>query len=141
MTTHKQADKISTLVKAASVTVEPYWAPLFASLLERKNIEDLITNVGGEHSNETLRLLRGFRALAPAACCSSFGRQSSLTLFFLSYLSLLTNYQAVELPLPLPEVPPLEVPPLLRKPRRRNPKRRSPTTTWDSAFSIKPTRA
>eukprot|EP00216_Chloropicon_sp_CCMP2111_P005716 CAMPEP_0198237240 /NCGR_PEP_ID=MMETSP1446-20131203/3079_1 /TAXON_ID=1461542 ORGANISM="Unidentified sp, Strain CCMP2111" /NCGR_SAMPLE_ID=MMETSP1446 /ASSEMBLY_ACC=CAM_ASM_001112 /LENGTH=106 /DNA_ID=CAMNT_0043919321 /DNA_START=116 /DNA_END=436 /DNA_ORIENTATION=+ len=41
------ADKISTLVKAAGVTVEPYWAPLFASLLERKNIEDLITNVGG----------------------------------------------------------------------------------------------
>mmetsp|Transcript_6513 Transcript_6513/g.18004 ORF Transcript_6513/g.18004 Transcript_6513/m.18004 type:complete len:107 (-) Transcript_6513:77-397(-) len=41
------ADKIATIVKAAGVEIEPYWPGLFAKLLERKNIEDLITNVGG----------------------------------------------------------------------------------------------
>ena len=41
------ADKIATVVKAAGVTIEPYWPALFAKLLERKSIEDLITNVGG----------------------------------------------------------------------------------------------
>ena len=34
-------------MKAAGVEMEPYWPGLFASLLERKPIEDLITNVGG----------------------------------------------------------------------------------------------
>ena len=41
------ADKIATVTKAAGVDVEPYWPPLFAKLLEKKSIEDLITNVGG----------------------------------------------------------------------------------------------
>merc|ERR1712039_947048 len=41
------ADKIATIAKAAGVEIEPYWPTLFAKLLERKNIEDLITNVGG----------------------------------------------------------------------------------------------
>lgn len=40
------AEKISTLVKAADVSVESYWPSLFAKLLEQKNVEDLIMNVG-----------------------------------------------------------------------------------------------
>lgn len=40
------AEKISTLVKAANVNVESYWPSLFAKLLEQKNVEDLIMNVG-----------------------------------------------------------------------------------------------
>uniref|UniRef100_A0A7S0R388 60S acidic ribosomal protein P1 n=1 Tax=Pyramimonas obovata TaxID=1411642 RepID=A0A7S0R388_9CHLO len=40
------ADKISTIVKAAGVTVEPYWPGLFASLLAAKPIGDLVANVG-----------------------------------------------------------------------------------------------
>ncbi|GAA0187032.1 ribosomal protein [Lithospermum erythrorhizon] len=40
------AEKISTLVKAANVKVESYWPNLFAKLCEKKNIEDLILNVG-----------------------------------------------------------------------------------------------
>ncbi|CAI9767751.1 unnamed protein product [Fraxinus pennsylvanica] len=40
------AEKISTLLKAANVTVESYWPSLFAKLCEKKNIEDLVTNVG-----------------------------------------------------------------------------------------------
>lgn len=33
-------------MKAANVTVESYWASLFAELCEKRNIEDLVTNVG-----------------------------------------------------------------------------------------------
>ncbi|PPR88489.1 hypothetical protein GOBAR_AA32196 [Gossypium barbadense] len=38
------AEKISTLIKAANVSVESYWPSLFAKLFEKCNIEDLITN-------------------------------------------------------------------------------------------------
>ncbi|XP_051137986.1 60S acidic ribosomal protein P1-like [Andrographis paniculata] len=40
------AEKIAKLVDAANVTVESYWPGLFAKLCEKRNIEDLITNVG-----------------------------------------------------------------------------------------------
>merc|ERR1712039_1040049 len=46
------ADKIATIVKAAGVEIEPYWPTLFAKLLERKNIEDLITNGGAAAEEE-----------------------------------------------------------------------------------------
>ncbi|MBA0854139.1 hypothetical protein Goshw_026485, partial [Gossypium schwendimanii] len=39
------AEKIATIVKATNVSVESYWPSLFAKLLEKCNIEDLITNV------------------------------------------------------------------------------------------------
>lgn len=45
-----QGDNIQTIVKAAGVTVEPYWPGLFAKLFEKKNIADLITNVGAGDS-------------------------------------------------------------------------------------------
>ncbi len=40
------AEKIATMVKAAGVDVEGYWPSLFAKLAEKRNVEDLITNVG-----------------------------------------------------------------------------------------------
>ncbi|PHT41611.1 60S acidic ribosomal protein P1 [Capsicum baccatum] len=40
------AEKISAIVKAAGVTVEPYWPLLFAKLAEKRNLSDLIMNVG-----------------------------------------------------------------------------------------------
>ncbi|PHT58957.1 60S acidic ribosomal protein P1 [Capsicum baccatum] len=40
------AEKISAIVKAANVNVEPYWPLLFAKLAEKRNIGDLIMNVG-----------------------------------------------------------------------------------------------
>ncbi|XP_055814856.1 60S acidic ribosomal protein P1-like [Solanum dulcamara] len=40
------AEKISAIVKAANVTVEPYWPLLFAKLAEKRNISDLIMSVG-----------------------------------------------------------------------------------------------
>ncbi|KAK3920240.1 60S acidic ribosomal protein P1 [Frankliniella fusca] len=39
-------EKIQTILKAASVEVDPYWPGLFAKALEGVNIKDLITNVG-----------------------------------------------------------------------------------------------
>ena len=41
-----QADKIEAILKAAKITVEPYWPSLFAKVLAKKDIGDLITNVG-----------------------------------------------------------------------------------------------
>lgn len=41
-----QAEKISALVSAANVSVEAYWPGLFAKLLQKKSVEDLILNVG-----------------------------------------------------------------------------------------------
>ncbi|XP_044467515.1 60S acidic ribosomal protein P1-like [Mangifera indica] len=40
------ADKIAQLVKASNLTVESYWPSLFAKLVEKRNIDDLIMNVG-----------------------------------------------------------------------------------------------
>ncbi|KAJ0816773.1 putative ribosomal protein P1/P2 [Helianthus annuus] len=40
------AEKIATLLKAANVECESYWPGLFAKLAEKKNINDLIMNVG-----------------------------------------------------------------------------------------------
>ncbi|XP_010940836.1 large ribosomal subunit protein P1 isoform X2 [Elaeis guineensis] len=40
------AEKIMTLVKSANVKIDSYWAPLFAKLLEKRSVEDLILSVG-----------------------------------------------------------------------------------------------
>ncbi|KAM1153104.1 hypothetical protein FF1_035591 [Malus domestica] len=40
------AEKITTLAKAANVSVESYWPGLFAKLAEKRDIDDLILNVG-----------------------------------------------------------------------------------------------
>lgn len=41
-----QDEKISTILKAANVDIEPYWPGLFAKALEGINVKDLITNIG-----------------------------------------------------------------------------------------------
>ncbi|KAG2260541.1 hypothetical protein Bca52824_079835 [Brassica carinata] len=40
------SDKIATLVKAAGVEIESYWPMLFANMAEKRNVTDLIMNVG-----------------------------------------------------------------------------------------------
>ncbi|XP_074583253.1 large ribosomal subunit protein P1-like [Curcuma longa] len=40
------SEKILTLVKAGNVSIESYWAALFAKLLEKRSVEDLILSVG-----------------------------------------------------------------------------------------------
>merc|ERR1712062_786103 len=39
-------DKISTILKAAKVDVEPFWPSLFAGALKDVNVRELITNIG-----------------------------------------------------------------------------------------------
>ncbi|EAT38255.1 AAEL009830-PA [Aedes aegypti] len=39
-------EKISTILKAANVDIEPYWLGLFVKALEDINVKDLITNIG-----------------------------------------------------------------------------------------------
>nr|AGM32141.1 ribosomal protein P1-like protein [Coptotermes formosanus] len=46
-------EKIQTILKAASVDVEPYWPGLFAKALEGINVKDLITNVGSRAGGGT----------------------------------------------------------------------------------------
>merc|ERR1712014_21123 len=40
------ADNLSTLVKAAGVSVEPFWPSLFEKALSSVNVAELITNIG-----------------------------------------------------------------------------------------------
>ncbi|CAH8273600.1 unnamed protein product [Arabidopsis lyrata] len=40
------SDKIATLVKAAGIEVESFWPMLFAKMAEKRNVTDLIMNVG-----------------------------------------------------------------------------------------------
>ncbi|CAL9060918.1 unnamed protein product [Musa banksii] len=40
------SEKILTVVQAANLTIESYWAPLFAKLLEKRSVDDLILSVG-----------------------------------------------------------------------------------------------
>ncbi|KAJ0100342.1 hypothetical protein Patl1_20546 [Pistacia atlantica] len=56
------ADKIAQLVKASNLSVESYWPSLFAKLVEKRNIDDLIMNVGA-----------GGGAAAPAAVSAPAG--------------------------------------------------------------------
>merc|ERR1712061_909781 len=39
-------DKISAILKAAKVDVEPFWPSLFAGALKDGNVRELITNIG-----------------------------------------------------------------------------------------------
>ena len=39
-------EKIAALVKAAGVSIEPYWPNIFAKLLSKTSVEDLIMNAG-----------------------------------------------------------------------------------------------
>jgi len=41
------ADKIATLVKAANVEVPAFWPGIFARVLEKRNIDDLLSSAGG----------------------------------------------------------------------------------------------
>ncbi|KAK3004012.1 hypothetical protein RJ639_017987 [Escallonia herrerae] len=40
-----QAEKITAMLKAVNVTVESYWPLLFAKLVKKRDIDDLILNV------------------------------------------------------------------------------------------------
>ncbi|RWW51657.1 hypothetical protein BHE74_00041977 [Ensete ventricosum] len=52
------SEKISVVVKAAKLTIDSYWPPLFAKLLEKRSVDDLILSVG---SGSILLLILLFR--------------------------------------------------------------------------------
>eukprot|EP01100_Stratorugosa_tubuloviscum_P002542 TRINITY_DN159_c0_g1_i2.p1 TRINITY_DN159_c0_g1~~TRINITY_DN159_c0_g1_i2.p1 ORF type:complete len:123 (-),score=76.75 TRINITY_DN159_c0_g1_i2:144-512(-) len=41
------SEKLLTVIKAAGVDVAPFWASLFARVLQGRNLDDLILNAGG----------------------------------------------------------------------------------------------
>ncbi|XP_022138164.1 60S acidic ribosomal protein P1-like isoform X2 [Momordica charantia] len=61
------AEKIATLVKAAGLTVESYWPSLFAKLSSKRNIDDLILNVGSAAASAPLSMASSSSADASAA--------------------------------------------------------------------------
>ncbi|KAK3404087.1 hypothetical protein EUGRSUZ_K00427 [Eucalyptus grandis] len=61
------AEKIATLVKAANVSVESYWPGLFAKLAEKRNVEDLIMNVGSGGGAAAIAVAAPAGGAAPAA--------------------------------------------------------------------------
>lgn len=62
-----QGEKISTILKAANVDVEPYWPGLFAKALEGVNVKDLITNIGSGAGAAPAAAAPAAAAAAPAA--------------------------------------------------------------------------
>jgi hypothetical protein len=106
------ADKITTLITAAKIEVEPIWATLLAKVRSRAAHEDREQELMVQHD-----------------CRPSRERTSST-------FSPTSEEEEPPLPVPLP-LPP-EPPPLLspRRLRRRLRRRRSLTTTWASDSSI-----
>ena len=64
------SEKIATLVKAANVKIDSYWPGLFAKLLEKRNIEDLITNVGSGGGGAAVSVSAPAGGAAPAAAAA-----------------------------------------------------------------------
>ncbi|KAA8540093.1 hypothetical protein F0562_026785 [Nyssa sinensis] len=65
--------RLPTLVKAANVSVESYWPGLFAKLVEKRNIEDLIMNAGSGGGGAAVAVTAapgGAAAAAPAAAAA-----------------------------------------------------------------------
>merc|ERR1712098_524362 len=60
------AEKLSTILKAAGVSVEPYWPGLFSKALEGMNVKELITNVGSSAGSAPAAAPAGDAAAAPA---------------------------------------------------------------------------
>merc|ERR1712243_206109 len=62
------ADKIATLLKAAGVSVEPYWPTLFAKALDGVDVASLLGNLGSAASAVAAPAAGG--AAAPAAAAA-----------------------------------------------------------------------
>ncbi|CAH2069177.1 unnamed protein product [Thlaspi arvense] len=71
-----KSDKIATIVKAAGVEIESYWAMLFAKMVEKRKVTDLIMNVGAGGG--------GGGAPVAAAAPAAAGRATAADLIIIS---------------------------------------------------------
>lgn len=62
-----QAEKIVTLLDAANVKVESYWPSLMAKLCEKRNVGDLISNIGAGGGGAAVAVAAPTTGAAPAA--------------------------------------------------------------------------
>ncbi|XP_072976845.1 large ribosomal subunit protein P1-like [Typha angustifolia] len=65
------SEKISTLVKAANLKIDSYWPPLFAKLLEKRSVEDLILSVGSGGGGAAVAVSAAPAAAAGAAAAAA----------------------------------------------------------------------
>ncbi|KAF9601880.1 hypothetical protein IFM89_023799 [Coptis chinensis] len=61
------AEKIVAVVKAANVQVEAYWPGLFAKLVQKKNIEDMIMNGSSGGGGAPVAVAASVAVAAPEA--------------------------------------------------------------------------
>lgn len=61
------SEKLQTLLKAANVSVEPYWPGLFAKALESTDIKSLLSNVGSSVGSAPAAAAPAAAAEAPVA--------------------------------------------------------------------------
>ena len=61
------ADKIKAIIQAANAPVEAYWPALFASMLQGKNIEELLlSSAAGAHCDASFERVISLSDLSPA---------------------------------------------------------------------------
>lgn len=131
-----QGDNINTLVKAANISVEPYWPALFAKLFERNSIETLLTSVGsGEFFKRpsviNVAEFSRYLCLSPSDCRLSLLSAAYAQVMqeqwagWMLYISetLLSQVVAV-VALLLHQLVVVVEPPLLARPRRKRRRRR-----------------
>ncbi|KAK3004013.1 hypothetical protein RJ639_017988 [Escallonia herrerae] len=62
-----QADKIMAMLRAANLTVESYWPMLFAKLVQKRDVDDLLLNAGLAGNATSAATSAGGAASAAAA--------------------------------------------------------------------------
>lgn len=89
-----QSDKLVTLLEAANVKVESYWPSLIAKLCEKKNVADLISNVGagGGAAVAVAAPAGGSAGAAPAAAPAAEEKKVKILLILELFNVLSLNY-------------------------------------------------
>lgn len=78
-------------MKAANVTVESYWASLFAELCEKRNIEDLVTNVGAGGGGAAVAVAAPAGGASAAAAAAPASEEKKVEICESSHLKMYLN--------------------------------------------------